>query len=283
MRACGRRVAQCVRCRGPCARHADGDEIDTLLLQGRNALGIDQWDLRRGEAELLRHALGEIDIVADDALAGIAKVKQRRSFAHADQELSARLDGVKLVGASRGRVGERRQQHAEARGLDVLVNNAGLNLSKDATEVTPWEWDAVMNVNLRDTFFLTNRSATILLAPEGEGASSRSPGPTRLSARRSAPCLRHFQSGPGRHDAHAGDGMGCAQHPRRRHRPGAAGDRFAVTLPKGDRSFTHEGNAQAHPPCTGWRASKKSRALRLISLVPRPHRSAVTCWCSTAD
>jgi 2-deoxy-D-gluconate 3-dehydrogenase len=39
-------------------------------------------------------------------------------------------------------------------GLDVLVNNAGVNLRKDATAVTRQEWDAVMNVNLRGTFFL---------------------------------------------------------------------------------------------------------------------------------
>jgi len=42
-------------------------------------------------------------------------------------------------------------------GLDVLVNNAGVNLRKDATEVVPQEWDAVMNVNLRGTFFLTQK------------------------------------------------------------------------------------------------------------------------------
>ena len=42
-------------------------------------------------------------------------------------------------------------------GLDVLVNNAGVNLRKDASEVMPPEWDAVMNVNLRGTFFLTQK------------------------------------------------------------------------------------------------------------------------------
>jgi 2-deoxy-D-gluconate 3-dehydrogenase len=42
-------------------------------------------------------------------------------------------------------------------GLDVLVNNAGVNLRKEATEVIPLEWDAVMNVNLRGTFFLTQK------------------------------------------------------------------------------------------------------------------------------
>jgi NAD(P)-dependent dehydrogenase (short-subunit alcohol dehydrogenase family) len=40
-------------------------------------------------------------------------------------------------------------------GLDLLVNNAGANLRKDAIDVTAEEWDAVMDVNLRGTFFLT--------------------------------------------------------------------------------------------------------------------------------
>jgi NAD(P)-dependent dehydrogenase (short-subunit alcohol dehydrogenase family) len=39
-------------------------------------------------------------------------------------------------------------------GLDVLVNNAGANLRKNAIEVTAQDWDAVMDVNLRGTFFL---------------------------------------------------------------------------------------------------------------------------------
>jgi NAD(P)-dependent dehydrogenase (short-subunit alcohol dehydrogenase family) len=47
--------------------------------------------------------------------------------------------------------------------LDVLVNNAGANLRKDATEVTPQEWDAVMDVNLRGTFFLTQQAGRHLI------------------------------------------------------------------------------------------------------------------------
>lgn len=42
-------------------------------------------------------------------------------------------------------------------GIDVLVNNAGVNLRKDATEVSAQEFDAVMNVNLRGTFLLTQK------------------------------------------------------------------------------------------------------------------------------
>ncbi len=49
-------------------------------------------------------------------------------------------------------------------GLDLLVNNAGANLRKDATEVTAADWDAVMDVNLRGTFFLTQAAGRHLIA-----------------------------------------------------------------------------------------------------------------------
>ena len=42
-------------------------------------------------------------------------------------------------------------------GLDLLVNNAGANLRKLAAEVSGEEWDAVMAVNVRGTFFLTQQ------------------------------------------------------------------------------------------------------------------------------
>jgi NAD(P)-dependent dehydrogenase (short-subunit alcohol dehydrogenase family) len=41
--------------------------------------------------------------------------------------------------------------------LDVLVNNAGVNLRRRAADVTPSEWDAVIDTNLTGTFFLTQQ------------------------------------------------------------------------------------------------------------------------------
>jgi NAD(P)-dependent dehydrogenase (short-subunit alcohol dehydrogenase family) len=42
--------------------------------------------------------------------------------------------------------------------LDLLVNNAGVNLRKRAVEVTPDEWDTVMDTNVAGTFFLTQQA-----------------------------------------------------------------------------------------------------------------------------
>jgi NAD(P)-dependent dehydrogenase (short-subunit alcohol dehydrogenase family) len=42
--------------------------------------------------------------------------------------------------------------------LDVLVNNAGVNLRQRAADVTPAEWDAVIDTNVTGTFFLTQQA-----------------------------------------------------------------------------------------------------------------------------
>src|SRR4026208_2449113 len=39
------------------------------------------------------------------------------------------------------------------RPIDVLVNNAGVNLQKAVLDITPEEWDKVMDTNVTGTFF----------------------------------------------------------------------------------------------------------------------------------
>lgn len=54
--------------------------------------------------------------------------------------------------------------------LDVLVNNAGVPLTRPATEVTPAEWDEVLGVNLKGTFFLAQQMGRHLIARGQPGA-----------------------------------------------------------------------------------------------------------------
>jgi NAD(P)-dependent dehydrogenase (short-subunit alcohol dehydrogenase family) len=54
-------------------------------------------------------------------------------------------------------------------GLDLLVNNAGVNLRKLATEVSREEWDVVMAVNVRGTFFLTQQTGRHFMAAGSGG------------------------------------------------------------------------------------------------------------------
>lgn len=43
---------------------------------------------------------------------------------------------------------------AETGRIDVLVNNAGCNIRKPALEVTPKDWDTIVDTNLRGAFFV---------------------------------------------------------------------------------------------------------------------------------
>ena len=62
--------------------------------------------------------------------------------------------------------------------IDVLVNNAGRALIRPAIEVTREDWDALINVNLTGTFFLTQQFGRHAIAQRSGGRSSPSPRPT---------------------------------------------------------------------------------------------------------
>lgn len=55
-------------------------------------------------------------------------------------------------------------------GVDLLVNNAGVPLSKPATEVTRGEWEAVIAVNLTGAFFISQQLGRHLIAAGRPGA-----------------------------------------------------------------------------------------------------------------
>ena len=57
---------------------------------------------------------------------------------------------------------------ADGSRLDILVNNAGIIRRADAIDFTEADWDAVMDVNLKSTFFLTQAVARRMLA-DGKG------------------------------------------------------------------------------------------------------------------
>jgi 2-deoxy-D-gluconate 3-dehydrogenase len=54
-------------------------------------------------------------------------------------------------------------------GIDILVNNAGTIRRADALDFTEADWDAVMGVNLRSLFFLTQAVARRMLGRGGDG------------------------------------------------------------------------------------------------------------------
>jgi 2-dehydro-3-deoxy-D-gluconate 5-dehydrogenase len=48
--------------------------------------------------------------------------------------------------------------------LDILVNNAGVAIRKPALELTPEDWDAVLDVNLRGAFFMAQAAGRVMVA-----------------------------------------------------------------------------------------------------------------------
>ena len=53
--------------------------------------------------------------------------------------------------------------------IDILVNNAGIIRRADAIDFTEADWDAVMNVNLKSAFFLSQAVARSMLADRRGG------------------------------------------------------------------------------------------------------------------
>jgi NAD(P)-dependent dehydrogenase (short-subunit alcohol dehydrogenase family) len=51
--------------------------------------------------------------------------------------------------------------------IDVLVNNAGINIAKPALEVTEDDWDKVLDTNLKGTFFACQRAGEAMIRQGG--------------------------------------------------------------------------------------------------------------------
>ena len=56
---------------------------------------------------------------------------------------------------------------AEFGRIDVLVNNAGVNIPRAALEITEADWDRVLDVNLKGLFFLSQRVAREMIGAGG--------------------------------------------------------------------------------------------------------------------
>lgn len=59
---------------------------------------------------------------------------------------------------------------AAAPAFDVLVNNAGINRPKPMTEVTPEDYDAVLDLNVKSAFFVAQGAAKAMLAAGVRGS-----------------------------------------------------------------------------------------------------------------
>lgn len=103
--------------------------------------------------------------------ASIASVARRPSSDTVDQclargvgaiSIQADLESIEPV----GRIVE--EATAGLGPIDILVNNAGIIRRADAVDFTEADWDAVMDVNLKSVFFLSQAVARLWIA-EGRG------------------------------------------------------------------------------------------------------------------
>jgi 2-deoxy-D-gluconate 3-dehydrogenase len=52
---------------------------------------------------------------------------------------------------------------AELGTIDILINNAGINIAKPALEVTEEDWDRIQDINLKGAFFCSQTAAKIMV------------------------------------------------------------------------------------------------------------------------
>ena len=102
------------------------------------------------------------DLVLALAAAGAAVAAGARTVADVDELVAevvasgCRGIGVELDVTSRASIDAAIARVTEAVGpIDILVNNAGLGFNHDAVDVTEADWDAMMDVNLKGLFFVT--------------------------------------------------------------------------------------------------------------------------------
>jgi NAD(P)-dependent dehydrogenase (short-subunit alcohol dehydrogenase family) len=100
------------------------------------------------------------DLNADTAQAVADGIKKAGGTATSVQaDVSKEADAVKIVKFTVDTYGR----------LDVLVNNAGIELIKPTHELTEQEWDSVMDVNLKG-LFLVSKHGVIQMTTNGGGS-----------------------------------------------------------------------------------------------------------------
>jgi 2-dehydro-3-deoxy-D-gluconate 5-dehydrogenase len=116
--------------------------------------------LGRAIAEALAGAGADVALVGRsdpaETLAAIRAMGRRANWVNAD--LGSKPDYTRIVAGITGELG----------GLHILVNNAGIIRRANAIDFTEADWDAVLDVNLKAVFFLSQAAARHMI-PNGGG------------------------------------------------------------------------------------------------------------------
>jgi 2-dehydro-3-deoxy-D-gluconate 5-dehydrogenase len=115
--------------------------------------------LGRAIAEALAAAGADIACIGRsdpaETLAAVKSLGRRGHWVNAD--LGARPDYTQIVAGIVAKLG----------GLDILVNNAGIIRRNNAIDFTEADWDAVLDVNLKAVFFLSQAAARHMISKGG--------------------------------------------------------------------------------------------------------------------
>jgi 2-deoxy-D-gluconate 3-dehydrogenase len=116
--------------------------------------------LGRAIAEALAGAGADVALVGRsdpaETIAAINGMGRRAAWVNAD--LGSKPDYMGIVGEITGKLG----------GLHILVNNAGIIRRANAIDFSEADWDAVLDVNLKSVFFLSQAAARHMI-PNGGG------------------------------------------------------------------------------------------------------------------
>jgi NAD(P)-dependent dehydrogenase (short-subunit alcohol dehydrogenase family) len=139
---------------------------DARLLEGRRALVTGATSGIGQETAFALAAHG-----AAVAINHRGKVDEARAMATAIEAAGGRAVPVKM---DIGDEDDVRRGFAEAReafgGLDLLVNNAGIEMPFALVDMPLEEWEKVIHVNLTGTFLCTREAARIMRADDARGA-----------------------------------------------------------------------------------------------------------------
>ena len=121
-----------------------------IVTGGSKGIG---WDIARTFAELGANVVisGRNQEALDDALRELREFNPRCMAVAGD--LSAIAEVRRLIDTAADTFGT----------VDVLVNNAGVNIAKPAMEVTESDWDTVLDLNLKSAFFASQAAAKYML------------------------------------------------------------------------------------------------------------------------
>jgi 2-deoxy-D-gluconate 3-dehydrogenase len=116
--------------------------------------------LGRAIAEALAAAGADVALIGRsdpaETMAAIQALGRRAHWVNAD--LGGGPDHARIVGEATAKLG----------GLNILVNNAGIIRRANSIDFTEADWDAVMDVNLKSVFFLSQAAARHMI-PNGGG------------------------------------------------------------------------------------------------------------------